>query len=32
MEKTINPLEPPDSRYVLAAQGWLELGSPVEAN
>jgi Flp pilus assembly protein TadD len=27
----VKPLEPPDSFYVQAAQGWLELGSPAEA-
>ena len=29
---TMNPLEPPDSHYLTAAQGWLELGNHVEAN
>ena len=28
----IKPLEPPDSHYLNAAQGWLELGLPLEAN
>src|SRR5215813_3739694 len=28
----IEPLQPPDSLHVQAAQGWLELGSPVESN
>jgi predicted Zn-dependent protease len=27
----MKPLEPPDSRYLEAAQGWLELGNHVEA-
>jgi predicted Zn-dependent protease len=27
----IEPLEPPDSHYLSAAEGWLELGNPVEA-
>lgn len=26
------PLEPPDSLHLRAAQGWLELGNPLEAN
>ncbi len=26
------PLEPPDSLHLLAAQGWLELGNPTDAN
>ena len=30
--KRIKRLEPPDSHHLLAAQGWLELGSPIEAN
>ena len=28
----MNPLEPPDSFHWTAAQGWLELGNPAEAN
>ena len=28
----IQPLQPPDSHHLLAAQGWLELGDHVEAN
>jgi predicted Zn-dependent protease len=28
----MNSLEPPDSQYLEAAQGWLDLGNPVEAN
>ena len=28
----MKPLEPPDTFHFLAAQGWLELGNPVEAN
>ena len=28
----IQPLQPPDSHHLLAAQGWLELGNHVEAN
>jgi hypothetical protein len=28
----MKPLEPPDSHYLQAAQGWLELGNPTEAN
>jgi predicted Zn-dependent protease len=28
----MKPLEPPDSIHLLAAQGWLELGSHIEAN
>ena len=28
----MKPLEPPDSMHLEAAQGWLELGNPVEAN
>ncbi len=28
----IAPLQPPDSFYLLAAQGWLGLGSPAEAD
>jgi predicted Zn-dependent protease len=27
----MNPLEPPDTHYLAAAEGWLELGNPVEA-
>jgi predicted Zn-dependent protease len=27
----IAPLEPPDSHHLSAAEGWLELGNPVEA-
>lgn len=27
----MNKLEPPDSHFVRAAEGWLELGNPVEA-
>jgi Flp pilus assembly protein TadD len=27
----IEPLEPPDSHYLTAAEGWLELGNPTEA-
>jgi tetratricopeptide (TPR) repeat protein len=29
---TMNPLEPPDTHHLLAAQGWLELGNHLEAN
>jgi len=32
MSPTMNPLEPPDSRHLDAAQGWLPLGDPIEAN
>ena len=32
MEKLINPLEPPDSIHLKAAEGWLELGNWLEAN
>ena len=28
----MKPLEPPDNLHLQAAQGWLELGNPVEAN
>jgi hypothetical protein len=28
----MNPLEPPDSIHLQAAQGWLDLGNPIEAN
>ncbi len=28
----MKPLEPPDSHHVQSAQGWLELGNPLEAN
>lgn len=28
----ISPLQPPDSFHLQAAQGWLELGSPLEAS
>ena len=28
----MKPLEPPDSMHLTAAQGWLELGNPPEAN
>ncbi|MDB6112704.1 MAG: hypothetical protein JWR69_4454 [Pedosphaera sp.] len=28
----MNPLAPPDSQHLKAAQGWLELGIHVEAN
>ena len=28
----MNPLPVPDSRHLLAAQGWLELGAPLEAD
>jgi len=28
----MKPLEPPDSLHLQAAQGWLELGNPIEAN
>lgn len=28
----MNPLEPPDSQHLDAAQGWLDLGNPIEAN
>jgi hypothetical protein len=28
----MEPLVPPDSHHVLAAQGWPELGNHVEAN
>jgi predicted Zn-dependent protease len=27
----MNPLEPPDTHYLSAAEGWLELGNPAEA-
>jgi hypothetical protein len=26
------PLQPPDSTHLQAAEGWLELGNPLEAN
>jgi len=29
---SVNPLEPPDSHYLRAAEGWLELGHPSEAS
>jgi tetratricopeptide (TPR) repeat protein len=29
--QTLQPLVPPDSHFLRAAQGWLELGSPLEA-
>jgi tetratricopeptide (TPR) repeat protein len=29
---TMKPLSAPDSHHLLAAQGWFELGDPVEAN
>ena len=29
---TMHPLEPPDSHHLAAAEGWLELSNPVEAN
>lgn len=32
VEKRINPLEPPDTHHLLAADGWLELGNFQEAN
>jgi hypothetical protein len=28
----VDPLEPPDSHYLRAAEGWLKLGQPGEAN
>jgi len=28
----MNPLEPPASFHLEAAQGWLDLGNPIEAN
>ena len=28
----MNPLEPPDSQHLEAAQGWLDLGNHIEAN
>jgi tetratricopeptide (TPR) repeat protein len=28
----VNPLEPPDSTYLEAAEGWLDLGNHIEAN
>jgi tetratricopeptide (TPR) repeat protein len=28
----LTSLEPPDAFHVLAAEGWLELGNPIEAN
>ncbi|MDB6018136.1 MAG: hypothetical protein JWR19_2625 [Pedosphaera sp.] len=28
----MNPLTPPNTHHLIAAQGWLELGNPVEAN
>jgi len=28
----VNPIEPPDSHYLLAAQGWAELGNYAEAD
>jgi tetratricopeptide (TPR) repeat protein len=31
LNAVVKPLEPPDSHYVLAAQGWLELGDHREA-
>jgi tetratricopeptide (TPR) repeat protein len=31
MVQTAQDLQPPDSRHLLAAQGWLELGNPAEA-
>jgi predicted Zn-dependent protease len=31
LEKPMKTLEPPDTHYLLAATGWLELGNPVEA-
>ena len=31
MSVAMKPLEPPDSHFLRAAQGWLELGSPDEA-
>jgi hypothetical protein len=27
----LKPLEPPDTHYLRAAQGWIELGNPLEA-
>ena len=30
--KRIKPLEPPDSIHLRAAEGWLELGNPIEAD
>ena len=27
----MTPVEPPDSFYLSAAQGWMELGDPAEA-
>jgi tetratricopeptide (TPR) repeat protein len=32
MAPTMKPLPPPDSHYLSAAQGWLELGNHLEAN
>ena len=32
MKKRIKPLEPPDSFHFKAAEGWLGLGNPFEAN
>jgi hypothetical protein len=32
MDIPMKPLEPPDSLHLQAAQGWLELGSHIEAN
>ena len=32
MEKSIKPLEPPDSIHLKAAEGWLELGNWLESN
>jgi tetratricopeptide (TPR) repeat protein len=32
MGNRMNPLDPPDSLHLQAAQGWLELGSHIEAN
>ena len=32
LEMTPRPLQPPDSHHLRAAEGWLELGDPAEAN